>query len=222
LATAVNRRRVHDLSQPVEPGMPTYPGDPAVAVDRVRTHAADGYRVTRLTCGSHAGTHVDAPAHTEPDGRTLGSYDVAAFVRDCRRVDCRDLDARDPIPAERVPAGDGGVDCAVFWTGWDGHWGTPRYRDHPYLSPAAATRCADRGLAVASDTFGPDPTPTDRATDDEPEGVPAHHAILGAGLLLFENLAGLDAVGDRFELRAYPLRLDGDGAPVRAVGVAGP
>jgi kynurenine formamidase len=42
---------------------------------------------------------------------------------------------------------------------------------------------------------------------------------LGDSRLVFENLTGLERLPQRFELRAYPLALGGDGAPVRAVGV---
>ncbi|MFA9501878.1 cyclase family protein [Natrinema sp. H-ect1] len=208
-----------DLTQPIETGMQTYPGDPPVAVHPHATHADDGARVSSLKCGSHTGTHVDAPAHTEPDGRTLAAYPLERFVFDAVRVDCRDLEAREPIPASRVPDGD--TDLAAFWTGWDAHWGTDRYLEHPYLSPAAAETCAERGLDVAVDTLNPDPTPTEGAGADEPDGAPAHHALLGDDRLILENLTGLEAVGERFELRAYPLALAGDGAPVRAVGVRG-
>jgi kynurenine formamidase len=210
-------RTTHDLSQPFETGMQTYPGDPAVSLEPAATYSADDCRVTALSCGSHTGTHVDAPSHTEPAGRPLDSFDLGAFVLDARTVDCRDLGPREAIPAARVPAGD--ADCAVFWTGWDEHWDEERYLDHPYLSVAAAERCAEHGLAVATDTLNPDPTPSVNATDEEPTGFGVHHALLGAECLIFENLANLGAVPDRFELRAYPIRLEGDGAPVRAVGV---
>ncbi|WP_135664514.1 cyclase family protein [Halorhabdus rudnickae] len=209
---------MHDLTHPIETGMQTYPGDPAVSVEPVATHETDGYRESSLSMGSHTGTHVDAPAHIVADGRTLAEFALDTFVRTAQVVDCRDFDAREAIPADRVPAVAPDVDCLVFWTGWDEHWNTDRYLDHPSLSPAAAQRCAEQGLAVAIDTLNPDPTPSDRASDDEPDGFPAHHAILGAGLLIFENLRNLEAVDERFELQAYPLGLDGDGAPVRAVG----
>lgn len=207
---------MYDLSQPIETGMPTYPGDPEVSVEAAATYPEDDCRVTALSCGSHTGTHVDAPSHTERDGRTLDSYDLERFVLDARRVDCRDLGPREPIPADRVPDGD--ADCAVFWTDWDEYWGAERYLDHPYLSIAAAERCAERGLAVATDTLNPDPTPTANAGDDEPTDFAVHHALLGADCLIFENLANLEAVPERFELRGYPLKLGDDGAPVRAVG----
>ncbi|MFB6282289.1 MAG: cyclase family protein [Haloferacaceae archaeon] len=208
---------MHDLSHPIVDGMQTYPGDPEVRVEAARTLGSDGYRVTELGCGSHAGTHVDAPAHTEPDGRTLDAFPVDRFVLRTARVDCRDLAARDPVPPDRVPSAD--ADCVAFHTGWDDHWGSDRYLDHPYLAPETARRCAERGYDVATDALSPDPTPSASAPDGG-GGFPAHRALLGAGGLIFENLTGLAAVPDRFELRAHPLPLGADGAPVRAVAAA--
>jgi kynurenine formamidase len=209
---------VYDLSQPLTDGMQTFPGDPGVRLSAAATFESDGYRVTEIGCGSHTGTHVDAPAHTEPDGKSLDAFPVDRFVLETIGVDCRDVGARDPIPPDRVPDTD--ADCVVFHTGWDAHWGTDRYRDHPYLAPETAARCASLGYDVGVDTLNPDPTPSPRARDDEPAGFRAHHALLGNDCLVVENLTGLASVPRRFELRAYPLALGGDGAPVRAVGVS--
>lgn len=206
-----------DLSHPIDEGMQTFPGDPPVELDPAATVERDGYRVTALGCGSHTGTHVDAPAHTEPDGKTVDAFPVDRFVLRAHRVDCRDLGAREPITPERVPETD--ADCLVFHTGWDDHWGTDRYLDHPYLAPAAAERCATLGYDVGTDTLNPDPTPSPRADDEEPTGVRAHHELLGNGSLIIENLTGLEQPPERFELRVYPLPIGADGAPVRAVGV---
>ena len=206
-----------DLSHPIEDGMQTFPGDPAVSLAPAATYDGDGYRVTELGCGSHTGTHVDAPAHTEEAGRTLDEFPIDRFVMRAIRVECRDLDARAPIPADRVPETD--ADCVVFETGWDDHWGTEQYLDHPYLDPETARRCAELGYDVGIDALNPDPTPSSQASDDEPAGVQAHHALLGNDCLIVENLRALSQLPTRFELRAYPLALGVDGAPVRAVGV---
>lgn len=204
-----------DLSHPVETGMQTFPGDPEVCVARAADLEADGYRVSALELGSHAGTHVDAPSHTEPDGDDLGAYPIEAFRFEARRVDLRDLDAREPITRDRLPATD--ADLLALHTGWDAHWGTDRYLDHPYLTPRAAEWCAERDHAVATDGLNPDPTPSPNAGDDEPGGFPVHAALLGEGVLILENLTGLETVPERFTLHAYPLKLDADGAPIRAV-----
>ena len=212
--------------------MPVFPGDPPVTVEPHATMAEDGYRVSALACGSHAGTHVDAPSHTEPDGRTIDSFSPDRFVLEAVRVDLRGREPRSRIRVDDLPDAneqsssspdsqarqDTDADALVLHTGWDDYWGDPEYFDHPFLAPAAAEYCADRGYDVAIDALSVDPTPTENADPDEPEGVPAHHALLGAGRLIVENLTNLSALPERFELRAYPLKLaGGDGAPVRAV-----
>ena len=206
-----------DLSHTIDTGMTVYPGDPSVAIDPHATHDQDGYRVSAAKLGSHTGTHVDAPIHVIPEGRTLDSYALERFAFEAVRVDCRDLDNRDPITTDRVPECD--VDLVIFWTDWSSHWGTDRYFDHPYLTPDAAAACAERGYAVGMDTLNPDPTPTGNAIGSEPDGFQAHHAILGADNLIIENLCNLKALRKRFDLLAYPLALGSDGAPVRAVGI---
>lgn len=235
-----------DLTHPIEAGW-TYPGDPPVRIEPHATHERDGYRVARLGMGTHAGTHVDAPAHTEPDGATLAAFPVDRFRWTARRVDCTDLGAREPVPPERLPAADDladGVDCLVVHTGWDDHWPTERYRDHPFLAPETARRCAERGLDVAIDAPSVDPTPAagggasghpeepdgpeTGGDDGDPhadetggDGLPAHHALLGSGRLIVENLRNLAATPGRFRLQALPIAVDADGAPVRAVAVEG-
>ncbi|WP_411963867.1 cyclase family protein [Haloferax sp. YSMS24] len=201
-----------DLTRRVESGMPTYPGDPRVSVEPHAEFAADGYRVSRLELGSHTGTHVDAPAHTEPDGETLDAFSVEDLRVTARLVDCRDVGANGLVGADALPSGlDSGVECLVFRTGWEDEWGTDRMADHPALAPETGRACAERDFAVAIDALSPDPTGGDE--------VPVHHAVLGAGRFIVENLCGLAALpADRpFELFVMPLRVDADGAPARVV-----
>ncbi|GAA0721383.1 kynurenine formamidase [Halorubrum trapanicum] len=218
-----------DLSRPIETGMPTYPGDPDVTLAPDATHEADGYATSELRTGTHAGTHVDAPRHTIPGGETVDELGVGQFAFDARLVDLRSLEPREAIAPESLPDPsdlDAEIDLLVLRTGWASYWGTDRYRDHPYLTAAAAERCREAGVGVGLDTFGPDPTPTaegdadppSNARGDEPDGTPAHDVLLGDSLPIVENLCDLDDLPARFRLSAFPLRIrDGDGSPVRAV-----
>ncbi|WP_136590204.1 cyclase family protein [Salinigranum halophilum] len=205
----------YDLSHPLETGMQTYPDDPDVAISPHAGFDADGYRVTALSMGSHTGTHVDAPSHTERDGKTLGEFSLDTFRFDAQVADVR-RDARAPIDVADLPEATD-ADLLVLHTGWDDHWGTDRYLDHPYLTEAAAAWCVEHDYHVATDALNVDPTPSPNASEDEPTGFGAHHTLLGADRLIYENLTGLARVPPRFELHAYPLALDADGAPVRAV-----
>ncbi|WP_256391707.1 cyclase family protein [Natronoarchaeum rubrum] len=211
----------YDLSQSLDAEGTTYPGDPAVSVTPHATHESDGYRVTELALGSHSGTHVDAPSHLLPDGRNLDEVGLSTFAFDAVRIDCTDHGAREPIGRDAVAAAPTDADLLVVRTGWSEHWGTNRYLDHPYLSSDAAVWLAEQGFHVGVDTPNVDPTPRQEPTTertDEPEGFPAHRALLGSDCLLVENLRNLGAPPDRFELCAYPLPIpDADGAPARAV-----
>ena len=199
--------------------MAVYPGSRPVSVASVTTVEDDGARVTELDIDTHVGTHVDAPAHTLGDGKTLDEFPLSAFSFDARLVDCTDAGAREPIGGDALPEPTD-HDMLVIRTGWSDHWGTDRYRDHPYLTETAAEWCADYGYSVGLDTFGPDPTRSadpDRESDDEPNGLPAHDAVFAGNCLVVENLRGLARLPREVELTALPLALDAEASPVRAV-----
>ena len=204
--------------------MPVYPGTEPVSVEPSATLAADGYRTTRLDLDSHAGTHVDAPAHLT-DGPSLDAFPVERFRFDAALADLRPLDAREAVGVGRLREALGvdpdEVDLVAVVTGWDDYWGEPRYFDHPSLTAEAATWLADGGCDLGVDTVNPDPTPTGRADDGEPESFPVHERLFEADRLIVENLRGLGGLPERFELHAQPLRFDGaDASPVRAVSYA--
>ena len=208
-----------DLTHPIETGMTTFPGDPDVSVEPLATAESDGYRVSEIRCGSHTGTHIDAPSHVGLDG-SLDLFDPGRFVFDARVVDCTGCEPREPIGPSALPSDDGG-EMVLVRTGWDDHWGTVRYLDHPYLTLEAADRCVEAGWSIGLDTLNPDPTPSGNVTPVEPAGVPVHRRLLGNDLFIVENLRNLAGLG-RCRLFAVPLPIaDGDGSPVRALAEGG-
>ncbi|MHB9287606.1 cyclase family protein [Halobacteriales archaeon Cl-PHB] len=217
-----------DCSQPVESGMPVYPGDDPVSVEVSATVPEDGSCMRKLSVSSHVGTHVDAPSHKVADGPTLSDFDVTDFRFNARLVDCTACNPRQRLTVDDLPAAvrehpDEAADnpMLVFRTGWSGHWGSERYRDSPFLEPDLAAWCAERGFHVGIDAFSPDPVASadpDREGAEEPTDTPAHAALCGAERLIVENLRGLDRLPNQFQLVAYPLAIrEGDGSPVRAV-----
>lgn len=212
----------YDCSHRIEPEMSVYPGSRPVTVETATTVDSDGSRVTEFALDTHVGTHIDSPAHTLEDGKALDDFSLSAFSFDARIVDCTDRPAREPIgPAALGEPSD--HDILVVRTGWDDHWGTERYRDHPYLTETAATWCAEHGYSIGLDTFGPDPTPSadsGRERPAEPAGLPAHDALFANERLIVENLRGLERLPAEFELTAYPLALAAEASPVRAVAHA--
>jgi kynurenine formamidase len=214
-------RRVVDLSLPLDGGTVVYPGDPPVGIETFDVDS-DGFTVSRLSFGSHAGTHADAPLHFVAGSTPLDEVDPSLFVGTGLLVDVRHRGEREEITLDDVAAsldamGPGIV--VLVQTGWTRHYGSPRYFDHPYLTEAACQAIVDRGVR----TVGVDALSLDETIDDEHPGAgwPCHRVVLGAGGVLLENLAHLDDIDfARPLISALPPRITGvDGAPVRAVAL---
>jgi kynurenine formamidase len=215
-------RRVIDLSHRVDEDTQVYPGDPAVRLEPATTIAVDGVNVLNVHIGSHSGTHVDAPYHFIENGERIDTMDVRLFFGLAVFMDVRGKGPRERITVEDLRPYEGRLSegvVAVLRTGWDEHYGTARYYDHPFLDRRAAQLIVDAGVrTVAIDALNVDETVLE---GPHPEGYPAHHLILGAGGVIAENLTNLEAVDflDPF-LSLLPVRLgDSDGAPVRAVAM---
>ena len=54
--------RVVELSHPIQPGMPAWPGDPPTRFTTLARLASQGFFLRRLSLGEHSGTHLNAPA----------------------------------------------------------------------------------------------------------------------------------------------------------------
>ncbi len=79
--------KIVDLTEPMEPGMKVYPGDPEVKMDIVHTHEKNSWELRELSFGTHTGTHVDAFSHMLEDGKTLDEIPLTQFFGDAQVVD---------------------------------------------------------------------------------------------------------------------------------------
>src|SRR5262245_48359060 len=82
-----------DVTVPLSPAVPTFPGDPRFQMD-FSHRIADGepYNVARLSLGVHSGTHVDAPYHFLADGATVEQLPLEILMGKCRVLDMQDKD----------------------------------------------------------------------------------------------------------------------------------
>ena len=75
--------KIYDISQEVF-SCAVYPGDPKPERQVLSaTAAGDLYNLTGLSLCAHNGTHVDAPFHFLPEGKTVEQMDLSVFVGDC-------------------------------------------------------------------------------------------------------------------------------------------
>jgi kynurenine formamidase len=197
---------LYDLTQSLHANTPVYPGDPKVKVEPASTIQKDGYCDHLLTMGTHNGTHMDAPAHMIVGGKGLKDYPVDRFV-----VQAVCIDVRNGFDANEI-AGQIDVDGlgVLFSTGASEYFSQERYW-HQYLVPDEVTvkLLIEKKVSIAG---------IDTGSFDNTNDFPVHKALLGADILLIENLTGLAPIfGKRFELYALPIKLEQDGAPARVV-----
>lgn len=205
--------RLVDLTHVIELEMSVFPGDPIPQAETLATCEKDGYRLTKLTVGSHCGTHADAPAHVFPDGRTLDQFSAEFFMGSATVVDCRDVSVITMDALQKVPYLTK-ADFLFFMTGWSKYWGTPQYvSGYPVLSDEAADFIARIDCkGVGFDTLGPD-APDDVTLKNHRKLMASGHRILIENL----NLIG-ECPSGVFHFAAFPLHWkNADAAPVRAV-----
>ncbi|MDQ5872540.1 MAG: cyclase family protein [Acidobacteriota bacterium] len=214
--------RFVDVSHPIENGMVTYEGLPAPVVSEFlsreasRGKYADGttFSIGRVEMVANTGTYVDAPFHRFGKGTDVADLplerlaDLEGFVVDTTTAGR----AVGPEHFDRAELADRAV---LVRTGWSRYWRTPAYfRDHPYLTHAAAERLVlARPALVGIDSLN---------IDDTRDGArPAHTLLLDAGIPIVEHLTNLERLPPSgFRFHAVPAPFRGLGSfPVRAYAV---
>lgn len=217
-----------DLSMPVDTGHFRWP------VERGKTGdyaTGDLFEASWLRTSCHGFTHIDAPRHMVPGGRTLDDLDLARVVGPAAVIDLADILPNEEITADRLAAAAEHLasgEIAVFRTGWDQKrdWHTEAFwRDAPYMSRGAAEWLLERGPTACAFDFPQDYT-IRLLLDGEVRPIVehvTHDVLLRNNVTLIEYLINTMALtGPRTFLAALPVRMAGsDGAPARVVAIEG-
>ena len=79
--------KIWDITSKLDENTPVYEGDPKFSVETRRTIQDDGYMVSKLRMGTHAGTHIDAPSHFIIGGKTVYELPLSSTVGTCQVID---------------------------------------------------------------------------------------------------------------------------------------
>ena len=187
--------RIYDISQEVF-SCAVYPGDPSPEKQILSaTAAGDLYNLTAFSMCAHNGTHIDAPFHFLPGGKTVEQMPLETFVGDCYVARHRgNVTAAD---AKHILEKSGGAERILL----AGKITVTEEAAHIFA--AAGIRL----LGNEGQSVGP---------EDAPMAV--HLALLKRGVALLEGIVLTDIPAGRYFLSAAPLNLAGaDGAPCRAI-----
>ncbi len=121
-----------DLTQPLTPDLPLWPGDPAFEVEAWASYDTDGYFINRIAIGEHSGTHWGTPNTFIEGARSAEMISVEELVVPAVVIDIREQAAQDAdyrLTVEDVTAweADNGEipadSVAILFTGWQDKWG---------------------------------------------------------------------------------------------------
>ena len=203
---------IYDVSLPLVADGLTYPGNPPIAIEPQQSIALGaGANVSRISFGSHTGTHVDAPKHFFDDGAgadalpldvLMGPAMLIAVADDVMAVGEEQLRLHELAGHRRVLIR---TRNSTFVRGRD------FVRDYTYLAPDGATYLASLGVALV----GVDYLSIEQFHSGHHR---THRTLLERGIVIVEGLDLSAPPSGPYELRCLPLRLVGlDGAPARAV-----
>jgi arylformamidase len=205
--------RIYDVSLPVTPDLPVWPGDPPIRLKRVKSISGGANaNVSELACGVHIGTHVDAPLHFIDGAGAVETMKLTALVGRARVVSFPKVEVIDAelLAAARIPPGARRI---LFKTRNSALWaaGTREFHKSFVALDESAARWLVRRKVVLVGMDYLSVAPFGRSR-------PTHRVLLEAGVAVVE---GLNLTGIRpgsYGFACLPLKLIGsDGAPARAI-----
>jgi arylformamidase len=205
--------RIYDITVGISPDLPVWPGDPPVRLERVQSlQAGAEANVSRLAAGVHVGTHVDAPLHFVPDGRSVEAIALKRLIGRAYVVNLGKasvIDARTLEKAGIPPR----TKRLLFRTQNSSFWGSrePKFRkDFVAVDASGAQWLVRKGVHLVGVDY--------LSVAPFEDGTPTHRILLEAGVVILEGLDLREVRQGRYTLYCLPLKLIGsEGAPARAI-----
>ncbi|MDR1546372.1 MAG: cyclase family protein [Deltaproteobacteria bacterium] len=217
--------KLYDLSRTIRHGAPAYPKMGCPSINRLCSLPMEGFNAESLSMSTHTATHVDAPRHFFDEGPSVSCLPLEAFMGPGLFVDLRGRvqpdEAIDAAKLEPLVCGLEPGDFALLNTGWGPKRGfnVDYLKRWPYLDEGGARLLLElkvKAVGIDSLSLG--------GFGSREKARPCHEILLGAGILIIEEVFFPDEVmdGRKRLVSAFPLKIDGASAsPVRLVAYDG-
>lgn len=205
---------IWDISVGIEEGLVVWPGEASVILEQTMTLQGGGKaNVSRLACGVHTATHVDAPLHVLEGGGAVEAISFNALLGPAYVVELPGLGSitTDDLDEVQVPTE---TQRLLIKTPNSERWNDPTHQFHhgfKALTCDAARWVVRRGIQL----LGVDYLSVQLFAD---ESQTTHEILLTANVVLLEGLDLRGVEVGEYELICLPLKLMGcEGAPARAI-----
>jgi kynurenine formamidase len=216
-----------DLTHPLTSSTPSWDSScgysHSTSLDYIDCTTEVKFRVQNITMPAGIGTHMDAPAHCNPQGKTIDAIPLQDCIAPCVVIDISakahegyQCSMQDIVDFEKQYRLIQRGDFVIIRTGWSRYWSNPlQYRNNlqfPSVSKEAAQLLIKRDIVgLGIDTLGPDTAES---------GYPVHQIMLSHGKYLVENVANADLLPSLGStILVAPLYIvGGTEAPIRLIG----
>ena len=223
--------KILDLSQPLVDKMPVFPQDPDFSLEEILNSEKDGFTLSLLKTGLHAGTHIDSPYHFYSNGRKIDEIKLDELIGPLNLIDVtnslnKDFDrldnsSKDVLKAKKKNSGQQinvsefknvkKGDIVIVKTNWSKNWGSSNYfTQNPYLSEESAEFLIKKeisGLGI------------DAPSVDTLGKTIIHEKLLLNDIWIVENLKNLELIppeSKNLEFFCIPLPIKCESSPLRA------
>jgi arylformamidase len=201
-----------DISVPIRTGMPHWPDNPPIVVERIMDiDHGGGANVSKLSLGVHTGTHVDAPVHFTPGAIGIDQVPLDALVGVARVIEIHgDVVSVPELEKAQIERGER---ILLKTRNSPAAWARADFVENAVaLTAESATWLAERGVM----TLGIDYLSVGSYAADN--GEPVHRALIDAGIIIIEGLDLTRVPPGPCDLVCLPLKIThADGAPARAI-----
>lgn len=192
--------------------MLVWEGDEKVSIQTLATVKKDGVRLSKLSFGSHTGTHIDSPNHFLEKGVGVDKIDLEKLIGKCFVIDLTKIKGLEITSSHLKKIKIKKGDRIIFRTGNATILKKSSFpKEYVSLSEEAADFLAKKGVSlVGTDFLGIEKKGN--------PGHPVHKMLLSNGIVIVE---GLDMEGIKegeYDIVCLPLRIVGvDGSPARVL-----
>jgi arylformamidase len=198
-----------DISLEINEEMVAYPGNPQPEIEKYRQIPEDSTTESEIRIGSHTGTHVDAPQHIEEGGETVRELDLEDFHGDAQVLDLTGCEEKvDMEDLRRREIEDGII---LLKTDNSNHGYEEFREDFTYLTLEGVEYLIRQGVKTVGIDY------LSLVNFDGGEDATRAHEKANQEMNVIEGLDLRDAEPRKYTFSGTPLKLDTDGAPMRAI-----
>lgn len=195
-----------DITRTLGSDTVSFPGDADFSISQKRT---DCFALSDISMGSHSGTHIDAPRHYFDEGESIDAIPIARFFLAAEVVA---IESRVAVTRAELADCSPEPGVAILFKTANSNLSRERFHeDYIYIEPDVARWLLERKVPLV----GIDYLSVERYDDTD---FPVHRTLLGAGVLILEDIDLSLVTPGRYQLVCLPLKIaHADGAPCRAV-----